>query len=102
LTFALKSNETLFETNHRRSPILESLKGFVREVKSSSVSDTYYRNAHLFGDGTSKNETGQQSSFIKHDWNEIGKNLDEEDPFRGLPDAAAIILEIVKQVVQKG
>lgn len=102
LTFALKSNETLFETNHRRSPILESLKGFVREVKSSSVSDTYYRNAHLFGDGTSKNETGQQSSFIKHDWNETGKNLDEEDPFRGLPDAAAIILEIVKQVVQKG
>jgi hypothetical protein len=102
LTYALKSNETLFETNHRRSPILESLKGFVREVKSSSVSDTYYRNAHLFGDGTSKNETGQQISFIKHDWNETGKNLDEEDPFRGLPDAAAIILEIVKQVVQKG
>ena len=102
LTYALKSNETLFETHHRRSPIFESLKGFVREVKSSSVSDTYYRNAHLFGDGTNKNETEQQSSFTKHDWNETEQNLDEEDPFRGLPDAAAIILEIVKQVVQKG
>jgi len=100
LTYALKSNETLFETHHHRSPVLESLNGFVREVQSSSVSDTYYRNVHLFDDRIEKNDT-EEDTFPRYDRNKTEHNLDEEDPFRGLPDAAAIILEILKQVVQK-
>ena len=70
--------------------MLESLAAFIREVQSSQVSETYYRNANLISHGGWNN-----SSEIDE---EI---LGDEDPFRGLPDAAAIILEILKQVIQK-
>mmetsp|Transcript_54944 Transcript_54944/g.112197 ORF Transcript_54944/g.112197 Transcript_54944/m.112197 type:complete len:220 (+) Transcript_54944:114-773(+) len=105
LTFALQPNRT---STAETSPVLEIFRGFVREVRSSSVSDTYYRNAHMLGGNggmTDRNNEGQS----QHEQNKVveqgeGPNslLEEEDPFRGLPDAAAIILEIVKQVVQKG
>ncbi|KAG7363455.1 hypothetical protein IV203_026815 [Nitzschia inconspicua] len=90
LSYALKSNDTHYATHNNRSPILESLAAFIREVQASRVSETYYRNSNLISQGGWDN-----SSDFEDGW------FDDEDPFRGLPDAAAIILEIVKQVVQK-
>jgi hypothetical protein len=115
LTFALQSNvtstaATMYEMkdNHLdMGPVLESFKGFVREVQSSSVSDTYFRNVHLLdSNGNIAKKNNERSS--EHTENDMihqkdsNSVLEEEDPFRGLPDAAAIILEIIKQVVQKG
>jgi hypothetical protein len=90
LSYALKTNDTHYATHSNRSPILESLASFIREVQSSQVSETYYRNVDLISHGGWKN-----SSVYDHE------EFDDEDPFRGLPDASAIILEIVKQVIQK-
>jgi hypothetical protein len=90
LTYALESNETYYATHHDRSPILESLAAFIREVQSSRVSETFFRNLDLISHGGWKNSSETGEGII-----------DDEDPFRGLPDAAAIILEIVKQVIQK-
>eukprot|EP00539_Tryblionella_compressa_P002727 CAMPEP_0178739860 /NCGR_PEP_ID=MMETSP0744-20121128/4282_1 /TAXON_ID=913974 /ORGANISM="Nitzschia punctata, Strain CCMP561" /LENGTH=597 /DNA_ID=CAMNT_0020392595 /DNA_START=12 /DNA_END=1805 /DNA_ORIENTATION=- len=94
LTYALKSNDTHYATHHNRSPILESLASFIREVQSSNVSDTYYRNVESFNAG----EWNKTSSDF---YSKNNPATSSEDPFRGLPDAAAIILEIVKQVLVK-
>jgi hypothetical protein len=98
LTYALKSNDTHYATHHSRSPILESLAGFIREVQKSNVSDTYYRNVDVTSESGWKNDSAFDSS-MKDD--KISSTFSDDDPFRGLPDAAAIILEIVKQVIQK-
>eukprot|EP00536_Pseudo-nitzschia_multiseries_P002209 jgi/Psemu1/301283/fgenesh1_kg.29_\ len=105
LESALKSNFTVgttgtaFKKNNdpfNSSPIPESFQSFVREVELSSVSDTYYRNADLLG-GKTTTKHGE-SSFEKQKNNDVADAKDpsalfeEDDPFRGLPDAAAIIL----------
>lgn len=110
LTLALQSNRTATTTNDDpsgTSAVLESFKGFVQEVRSSSVSDTYFRNVRLLDDNdkhdknnNERSSEGSGKKIISEEDSE--EELDEEDPFRGLPDAAAIILEIIKQVVQKG
>jgi hypothetical protein len=115
LTFALRSNGTstagtTYERNDNHLSIgspLKTFQDFLREVRTSSVSDTYFRNVQLHG-GSRKFAGKSDDRFSKDTENEIihkgnsNSVLEEEDPFRGLPDAAAIILEIIKQVVQKG
>ncbi len=108
LTLALQFNHSSTRTNDfsRKSDALKSFRDFVQEVRSSSVSDTFFRNVRLLDENniqakksiemTSKN-MGEQIFALE----DSDSDLDEEDPFRGLPDAAAIILEIIKQVVQK-
>jgi hypothetical protein len=95
LSYALKSNDTHYATHHSRSPILESLASFIGEVQKSNVSDTYYRNIGLMSNSGWKNESANEID------EKFPDTVSDEDPFRGLPDAAAIILEIVKQVIQK-
>jgi hypothetical protein len=115
LTFALQSNATsaaatVYEMNDNHldmGPVLESFKGFVREVQSSSVSETYFRNVHLRDSNANISEENNERPSDHSETNMINQKdsnavLEEEDPFRGLPDAAAIIIEIIKQVVQKG
>eukprot|EP00532_Pseudo-nitzschia_australis_P016136 CAMPEP_0168248676 /NCGR_PEP_ID=MMETSP0141_2-20121125/1584_1 /TAXON_ID=44445 /ORGANISM="Pseudo-nitzschia australis, Strain 10249 10 AB" /LENGTH=382 /DNA_ID=CAMNT_0008184597 /DNA_START=232 /DNA_END=1380 /DNA_ORIENTATION=- len=113
LAFALRSNvtvgatTTLYEKNNQQlkpSPIPEYFKRFVSEVESSSVSDTFYRNAHLLSSKTTANHMERSSKHNEDEDADVKDSnalFEEEDPFRGLPDAAAIILEIVKQVIQK-
>jgi hypothetical protein len=93
LTYALRTNVTQYATQHSRSPILESLASFIKEVQSSKVSETFYRNVDLISSGVGMNVSAFEQDKVA--------GIDDEDPFRGLPDAAAIIMEIVKQVIQK-
>ncbi|KAL3905380.1 MAG: hypothetical protein SGILL_009700 [Bacillariaceae sp.] len=93
LTYALKTNDTHYASKHSRSPILESLASFIKEVQSSKVSETYYHNVDVISAGAGNNMTAFEQAEEA--------DFDDVDPFRGLPDAAAIILEIVKQVIQK-
>jgi hypothetical protein len=86
LAVGLKANNS----SNFQSPTLEELKRFVQAAKKSRVSETVYRNLDTLG---------------KHNVSSGHEDADyvDEDPiqgpFQGLPDAAAIILEIIKQVV---
>ena len=72
------------------SPTLLELKKFVREVKLSRVSETLYQYFDTLGQNVNV------SSLPKDELpTDVSVN---EDPFHGLPDAAAIIMEIIKQV----
>ena len=113
LTFALRSNRTpttakAYKTKDNREvqTVLDSFKKFVDEVRASSVSYTYFQNAHILDNNDEINmkrngRFGAQKENMSSDNEDSISSLDDEDPFRGLPDAAAIILEIVKQVAQK-
>ena len=109
LTSALQSNGTstaAADDLWGKNPVLKSFNEFVQEVQSSSVSDTYFRNGRLLDDSSrltkgNKKRPAEHAEKNTHQEDSTFE-LEEEDPFRGLPDAAAIILEIIKQVVQKG
>ena len=75
-------------------------------MKSSHISNTHFHNTYLFGSiyNISKEhfkKTSQNGHGEMFDRKDTNFRL-EDDPFGGLPDAAAIILEIIKQVIQKG
>ena len=100
LTSALQSNRTSTADDLSAiNPVLESFKAFVKEVHSSSVSRTYFETVRQRIASNTTDENHEHVEIEQEDSN--GVVLEEVDPFRGLPDAAAIILEIVKQVVQK-
>lgn len=99
LTSALQSNRTSAADDlSAKNPVLESFKAFVNEVHSSSVSRTYFESVRQRVARSVKNHEHMEPKEEDSD----AVVLEQEDPFRGLPDAAAIILEIIKQVVQKG
>lgn len=114
LTMGLKTNETYFATHHRLSPVLDALAFFMQEVRASPISDTFYRNAHLVdnpaannrpdqnntNNDTSTRRTDDQDRIISTASSHKG-HISEDDPSQSLPDAGAIILEIMKQVLQK-
>ena len=83
-------------TSSITTPNVAELTRFVAEVRSSSVSDTFYRYKDEILDSSSFNQRNSEAqhtpTFLE------GK----EDPFQGLPDAGAIILEIIKKVVNDG
>ena len=83
------SFESLNQTASNDPPIVE-LKKFVKEVRSSRVSETFYKNV---------NSLGVNSTTSLKPNNDIPlEDEDNENDFRGLPDAAAIIMEIIKRV----
>jgi hypothetical protein len=83
-------------TNHTTStsPTLEELKKFVQQVKSSRVSETFYRLSDTLGTNVNVTASSQPDDELLLS----GFASSNEDPFHGLPDAAAIIMEIIKQV----
>lgn len=112
LTSGLESNETYFAAHHSVSPILDSLTTFIQEVRASPISDTFFRNVDWAAvnpaadqaNSTNKEERQPQFSASERTKSTASSHkgyILEEDPFQPLPDAAAIILEIVKQVLQK-
>jgi hypothetical protein len=77
------------------TPNLAELKRFVTQVRASRVSDTFYRYRDSIAEDSTvpdqRNSEGQ----------EFPSSTNGEDPFQGLPDAGAIILEIIKQAVNE-
>jgi hypothetical protein len=91
----LKNNTSHGEpSSDRLDQTLDPFNQFVQEVRVSPTSNTYY--GALFN-GTI---TEQSKNISPSPSGVNGLDLDK-DPFQGLPDAGAIILEIVKQVLQK-
>jgi hypothetical protein len=80
-------------TSSVTTPNLAELKRFVTQVRSSRVSDTFYRYRDSITEDSSVPDQPNSES------QESPSSTGGEDPFQGLPDAGAIILEIIKQVV---
>lgn len=92
LTQGLKKNKTNPEERYNLGLTLDALIKFIQEVRASPISETYFRK--VSNDTSTPSNEPLVSAAIE------AMDLDK-DPFQGLPDAAAIILEIVKQVLQK-
>ena len=86
-------------TSSTTTPKLAELKRFVGEVRVSKVSDTFYRYLDsITEDSDASDRHGEEDEVSQ----QVPSFAEGEDPFQGLPDAGAIILEIIKQVVNDG
>jgi hypothetical protein len=85
---------------HASSPTLQDMKRFVQEVQSSRVSETFYQSYHELGSSRNATSPEQQEPMQQEPKQQEVPAADSEDPFESLPDAAEIILEIIKQVVK--
>jgi hypothetical protein len=102
------ANATNNNNNHRihwrsSSPAWKEFEEFVEAVHASRVSESFYR--HFDADSTSLEASNNATASIQgtaqqHDLSMTSNTTFEEDidHFHGLPDAAAIILEIIKEV----
>jgi hypothetical protein len=102
LTTGLRKNTTSYgePPSDQLGRTLDAFNKFVQEVRASPTSDAYYRS--LFNETSSSSSSWHTNSDMARTSPSAVDGMDlEKDPFQGLPDAAAIILEIVKQVVQK-
>lgn len=74
------------QTSSTYSVAQTEMQSFVDRVRNSTVSDSYF----------------EQLSHAYQKFNTTEPPLEEPDPFHGMPDAAAIVLEIVRQVQKTG